>query len=153
MYRAMGDKISQIQAKLVTKNKICSKHSHILGEGTADHHCSSAVCGANLPMHHTSSPGQMMGWLNPLAKMASRSEMLPLIQIVLLVVLQIPLYKDGLYKISLSISPTHVICARLLESLSKMTKHFSKKLLHNFALDVNDRCTAVLQRTLKNYAL
>ena len=39
--------------KVVTKNKFCSKHSHLLAEGTADHHFSPAVCGANLPMHHT----------------------------------------------------------------------------------------------------
>ena len=39
--------------KVVTKNKLCSKHSHLLAEGTADHHFSPAVCGANLPMHHT----------------------------------------------------------------------------------------------------
>ena len=39
--------------KVVTKNKICPKHSHLLDKGTVDHHCSPGVCGANLPMHHT----------------------------------------------------------------------------------------------------
>ena len=38
---------------VVTKNKICSKHCHLLDKGTVDHHSSPAVCGANLPMHHT----------------------------------------------------------------------------------------------------
>ena len=50
--------------KVVTKNKICSKHSHLLDEGTVDHHCSPGVCGANLPMQHTmgtSSNGQGRG--------------------------------------------------------------------------------------------
>ena len=38
---------------VVPKNKMCCKHSHLLAEGTAEHHCSPAVWGANLPMHHT----------------------------------------------------------------------------------------------------
>ena len=37
----------------VTKKRIYYKHSHFLAEGTADHHhCSPAVYGTNLPMHH-----------------------------------------------------------------------------------------------------
>ena len=43
----------QKSIKVVTKNKICYKHSHFLDEGTAEPHFSTGVCGANLPMHHT----------------------------------------------------------------------------------------------------
>ena len=39
--------------KVVTKNKTCSKHGHLLDKSSVDHHCSPGVCGANLPMHHT----------------------------------------------------------------------------------------------------
>ena len=39
--------------KVITKNKICSKHCHLLDEGTINQHCSSKMCGANLPMQHT----------------------------------------------------------------------------------------------------
>ena len=39
--------------RVVIKNKTCSKHGHLLEEGTADHHCSPVECGANLLMHHT----------------------------------------------------------------------------------------------------
>ena len=42
--------------KLVTKNKICSRHGHLLGEGHVDHSSSPGVCGANLPMQHTTEP-------------------------------------------------------------------------------------------------
>ena len=50
--------------EVVTKNRICSKHSHLLDEGTVDQHFSAWVCGANLPMQHTmgtSSTGQGRG--------------------------------------------------------------------------------------------
>ena len=38
-----------------SKNKIYSKHGHLLDESDANHYCSpgSVVCGANLPMQHT----------------------------------------------------------------------------------------------------
>ena len=37
-----------------SKNKIYSKHGHLLDESDANHYCSpgSVVCGANLPMQH-----------------------------------------------------------------------------------------------------
>ena len=39
--------------KLLTKNKIGSKHGHLLDESDASYSCSPGVCGANLSMHHT----------------------------------------------------------------------------------------------------
>ena len=39
--------------KMVTKNTMCSKHGHLLDESNASHSCSPEVCGAILPMHHT----------------------------------------------------------------------------------------------------
>ena len=80
--------------KMVTNYNTCPKHCHLLDEGTADHHCSPGVCGANLPMHHTIGDEftwAREGWLNFCEKMASRSVRSPLIQTVLLVVLPIPL--------------------------------------------------------------
>ena len=38
---------------MVTMNKICSIHGHLLDESNASHSCSPGVCGANLPMQHT----------------------------------------------------------------------------------------------------
>ena len=40
-------------SKMVTKNKICSKHCHLLDESDAGHSCSPGICGATLPMQHT----------------------------------------------------------------------------------------------------
>ena len=38
--------------KIVTMNKICSKHDHLLDESDANHVCNPGVCGANLAMQH-----------------------------------------------------------------------------------------------------
>ena len=38
--------------KMVTNNKICSKHDHLLDESDINHSC-PGVCGTNLPMQHT----------------------------------------------------------------------------------------------------
>ena len=38
---------------MVTKNKICSKHCHLLDESDASHSSSPGICGANLPIQHT----------------------------------------------------------------------------------------------------
>ena len=38
---------------MVTKNKICSKHGHLLDESDASHSCSPGFCGTNLPIQHT----------------------------------------------------------------------------------------------------
>lgn len=39
--------------KMMTNNKIYSKHLHLLDAGSRDYQYNPGVCGANLPMHHT----------------------------------------------------------------------------------------------------
>lgn len=152
--------------KIVTKNKICSKHGHLLEEGSRDHQCNPGVCGVNLPMHHTI--GDEFTW--------AREGMAELLCEDGLEVREVTtdpdssagraadsLYKDGL----LENKPCHYIDTRhlsesirkaikrdqkLLEIMPKRTKAEKTKLLHNFALDAVDRCTAEINQAHALYA-
>ena len=82
--------------KVVPKNKICPKQSHLsyliraLRTTTPVPRCLGQIYQCITPLEMSSS-GQGRGWLNFCAKMASRSVRSPLKQTVLLVVLLIPL--------------------------------------------------------------
>ena len=82
--------------KVVPKNKICPKQSHLsyliraLRTTTPVPRCVGQIYQCITPLEMSSS-GQGRGWLNFCAKMASRSVRSPLKQTVLLVVLLIPL--------------------------------------------------------------
>ncbi|XP_062577982.1 uncharacterized protein LOC134239870, partial [Saccostrea cucullata] len=152
--------------KMVTKNKICSKHGHLLEEGTANHQCSPGVCGANLPMQHTI--GDEFTWARE-----GMAELLCKDGLEVREVTTDPdssagraadsLYRDGL----LQNKPVHYIDTRhlsenirksikkdqkLLEVMPKRTKAEKTKLLHNFALDAVDRCTAEINQAQAAYA-
>ena len=153
--------------KIVTKNKLCSKHGHLLGEGTVDHCCSpGGECGANLPMHHTI--GDEFTW--------AKEGMAELVSETGLEVQEVTtdpdsaagraansLYQDGVLKKQ----PVHYIDTRhLSESVRKSIKRDDKlakvmpgknkaervKHLHNFALDAVDRCTAEVNQATEVFA-
>lgn len=146
--------------KLVTKNKICSKHSHLRDEESANHCCSPGECGANLPMQHTI--GDEFTWARE-----GMAELLCEDGIEVQAVTTDPdssagraaesLFKDGLYKVE----PTHYLDTRhlsesvrksikrdekLLKAMPCRTKAEKTKFLHNFAPDAVDRCTAEINQ-------
>lgn len=152
--------------KLITKNKICSKHGHLRDAASANHSCSPGECGANLPMQHTI--GDEFTWARE-----GMAELLCEDGIEVKGVTTDPdssagraadsLFKDGLYKVK----PVHYLDTRhLSESIRKSIKRDEKllqvmpcrtkaektKLLHNFALDAVDRCTAEINQAYDMYA-
>ena len=152
-----GHKTSKRQIiKLVKKNKICSKHGHLLDESDANHSCSPGVCGANLPMQHTI--GDEYTWASEgMAGLLSQG------CVEVKEVTTDPdscagqagesLLKDGL----LANSPTHYLDTqhlsenirksfkrdnKLLQIMAKRTKAEIEKLLASFALNVVYKCMA-----------
>lgn len=152
--------------KVVTKNKICAKHGHLLDEGDICHCCSPGVCGANLPMHHTI--GDEFTWAKE-----GMTELRCESGLEVREVTTDPdsaagraaqsLYQGGLLKKE----PIHYIDTRhLSESIRKSIKKDNKleqimpgrtkseriKQLHNFALDAVDRCTAEINQAQDAFA-
>uniref|UniRef100_K1Q240 Mutator-like transposase domain-containing protein n=1 Tax=Magallana gigas TaxID=29159 RepID=K1Q240_MAGGI len=152
--------------KLITKNKICSKHGHLRDAASANHSCSPGECGANLPMQHTI--GDEFTWARE-----GMAELLCEDGIEVKGVTTDPdssagraaesLFKDGLNKVK----PMHYLDTRhLSKSIGKSIKRDEKllqvvpcrtkaektKLLHNFAFDAVDRCTAEINQAYDLYA-
>lgn len=150
---------------LVTKNKLCSRNQHLQSENESDHVCSSEICGANIPME------QNIGDELPWAKEGMTDLAKDNIQVG-----QVTTDPDSsayratehLYEQGILENPAkHFIDMRhlsenmrktikknqlLLRLMPKQTKTEKTKLLHNFSIDITDRCTAEFNKAYTEYA-
>lgn len=150
---------------LVTKNKLCSRNQHLQSEIESDHVCSSETCGANIPMEQ--NIGDELSWAKEgMTELANDN-----IQVGQVTTdpdssayrATEQLYEHGILKnpashfidtrhLSENMRKTIKKNQSLLQIMPKQTKAEKTKLLHNFSIDLTDRCTAEFNQAYSQYA-